>query len=238
MSNAQRSPPESRRSCEPAHRAIASRLRASEEAVTGQLLAQRKDTLPLLVDFRSQSSAKRESTQKPVPRRSHRQDAEPATRQIPSAGRSNPDAEAEFRVVFKQRVGTTSARSLGVLCVGRGGQVAAVDRRAAGGVGDVSGREQLGKQLDVAVSPQPAHAPENSKSGCRSWRSLTCVCEKFGAINRAAKGRSPSCRARLANRWLRSHVDGLLLASLLFSPGKPRRKRVQPVQSSGATWSV
>ena len=46
------------------------------------------------------------------------------------------EAEAEFGVVFKERVGPDGAAAIGVLGPGRGGEVAAVDGGAAGGVGD------------------------------------------------------------------------------------------------------
>ena len=59
-------------------------------------------------------------------------------------------AEAELRVVFEERVGPGRSAARSVLAVGRGGQVAAVDRRAARGVGDVEPvAEELGEQLDV-----------------------------------------------------------------------------------------
>ena len=59
-------------------------------------------------------------------------------------------AQAELGIVFEERVGPGRAASFVVGAVGRGGQVAAVDGRAAGGVGDHHAvAEELGDQLDV-----------------------------------------------------------------------------------------
>ena len=65
-----------------------------------------------------------------------------------STARRKP--EPELGVVLEQRVGPGRPAAVAVGSVGRGGQVAAVDRRAAGGVGDQRPvAEQLGQQLDV-----------------------------------------------------------------------------------------
>ena len=59
-------------------------------------------------------------------------------------------AQAELGVVFEQRVGPGRAAAVVVDRVGRGGQVAAVNRGAAGGVGDEGAvAEELRQQLDV-----------------------------------------------------------------------------------------
>ena len=60
------------------------------------------------------------------------------------------EAQAEFGVIFKQRVGPGWAASFLVRGVRGGGQVAAVDGRTAGGVGDDGAvAEELGHQFDV-----------------------------------------------------------------------------------------
>jgi hypothetical protein len=60
------------------------------------------------------------------------------------------DAEAELGVVLEERVGPGRAAASAFVGVGRGGQVAAVDRGAAGGVGDEQPvAEELGEQLEV-----------------------------------------------------------------------------------------
>ena len=85
-------------------------------------------------------------------------------------------AQAEFGVVFEQRVGPRRSAALVVGAVGRGGQVAAVDGGAAGGVADHHAvAEELRDQLEVGVSPQPEQAPENSNSGWSNWMSFTWV---------------------------------------------------------------
>ena len=59
-------------------------------------------------------------------------------------------AQAELGIVLEQRVGPGRAAALGVRGPGRRRQVAAVDRRAAGGVGDLQAvAEQLREQLEV-----------------------------------------------------------------------------------------
>ena len=60
------------------------------------------------------------------------------------------DAQPELGVVLEERVGPGRPAPVRVLGPGRGGQVAAVDRGAAGGVGDHRAvAEQLGQQLEV-----------------------------------------------------------------------------------------
>ena len=64
--------------------------------------------------------------------------------------RRQADAQAELGVVLEQRVGPRGPAAHGVLRPRRGGQVAAVDRRASGGVGDGGAvTEQLAQQLEV-----------------------------------------------------------------------------------------
>jgi hypothetical protein len=60
------------------------------------------------------------------------------------------ETEAELRVVLEERVRPGRAAAAGIRGVGRGGQVAAVDRRATGGVGDEQAvAEKLGEQLEI-----------------------------------------------------------------------------------------
>jgi hypothetical protein len=59
-------------------------------------------------------------------------------------------AHAELGVVFKEGVGPGRTAAFGVLAIRRGGQVAAVDGGAAGGVGDDrTVAEELGDQLQI-----------------------------------------------------------------------------------------
>ena len=61
-----------------------------------------------------------------------------------------PEAQAELGIVFKQRVRPGRSAAFGILGPGRGRQIAAVDRRAAGGVGDHRAvAEELRNQLQI-----------------------------------------------------------------------------------------
>ena len=67
-----------------------------------------------------------------------------------------PEAEPELRVVLEQRVGPRRTPPVGVGGPRRGGQVAAVDRRAAGRVGDHQPvTEELREQLEVGRLAAP-----------------------------------------------------------------------------------
>ena len=103
-------------------------------------------------------------------------------------------AQAELGVVLEERVGPGRAAAVVVDRPGRGRQVAAVDRRAAGGVGDDGAvAEELADSLRYGVSPQPAQAPENSNSGWRSWTSLTWLSVERVPIHLGqVAGRTPS----------------------------------------------
>src|ERR1700680_4291942 len=89
-------------------------------------------------------------------------------------------------------------------------------------------------------SPQPAHAPENSNSGCKSCESLTEL--------RLSRRRSTSGKVlRKKSQFFTAHsrsgawwtmLMALRLVSLLFLAGQASTHTPQPVQSSGATWSV
>ena len=88
------------------------------------------------------------------------------------------------------------------------------------------------------VSPQPAQAPENSISGCRN-------CEPF--TSRRSVVRSTSGRPRKKSNALLScsrsggwgeSSRALCLGLALSFAGQTSTHRPQPVQSSGATWTV
>ena len=60
------------------------------------------------------------------------------------------EAETELSVVFKQRVRPRRAAAVAIGRVRRGGQIATVDRRASGRVGDQQAvAEQLGQQFEI-----------------------------------------------------------------------------------------
>jgi hypothetical protein len=88
------------------------------------------------------------------------------------------------------------------------------------------------------VSPQPAQAPEYSKSGCRNCEPLTSALRSFVRSGRAGQ-------EELVVRALgsRSGGCGAMSIALCFGfdlslAGQTITQSVQPVQSSGATWIV
>ncbi len=95
------------------------------------------------------------------------------------------------------------------------------------------------RSFRYGVSPHPPQAPENSKSGGRSWASLTWLA--FTAC-RSTSGRSRKNRQFRASCSLRSAIGIMLMAlcrtSLLLLAGQTSTQSEQPVQSSGATWRV
>src|SRR6266700_1467162 len=93
--------------------------------------------------------------------------------------------------------------------------------------------------LMYGVSPQPAQAPENSKSGSSNCTSLTWV----GESRSRSKSRSEAKKFQLALSASRSGscssiLMALCLALLLLLAGHTSTQSWQPVQSSGETCSV
>ena len=93
--------------------------------------------------------------------------------------------------------------------------------------------------LRYGVSPQPAHAPENSKSG---WASCDPFTVSSDSVVRSCSGspRKYSKLTRSASRWFSIGVMSIALcltASLLLA-GQMLTHTPQPVQSSGATWMI
>ncbi len=150
-------------------------------------------------------------------------------------------AEAELRVVFEERVGPGRSAAGSVLAVGRCGQVAAVDRGAAGRVGDVEPiAEELGQQLDVGRFAATCAGAGELKERLQQLQVLHLRVRKLVAIDFGQRqGRSPSFRARLrASGACGTMLMALWLASLLLFTGQTSTQTAQPVQSSGATCSV
>ncbi len=89
------------------------------------------------------------------------------------------------------------------------------------------------------VSPQPEHAPENSKSGSRSCEPFT---DAMSIVRRSGSGipRKKSQLARSSSRWSSrgSMLIALCLTSSFDFAGHTSTHTAQPVQSSGATWIV
>src|SRR5271157_84177 len=89
------------------------------------------------------------------------------------------------------------------------------------------------------VSPHPAQAPENSKSGSRSWTSFTCVCERRprSSSGKDKKNSQFALSFSLSGGW-GTMLMALCFASLLLFTGHASTQSWQPVQSSGETCSV
>ena len=126
-------------------------------------------------------------------------------RQVALRVERQPHAEAEFRVVLEQAVRPRRALALGVARPRRGRQVAAVDRRATGGVGDDQAiAVQLRDQLEVgrlAAARARARVFEQRHAQLRAAQSVDRV--ERAVAPRAGSGRTRSSRARLrgARAW-------------------------------------
>ncbi len=88
------------------------------------------------------------------------------------------------------------------------------------------------------VSPQPEHAPENSKSGSRNCEPLASTVSAAGS--RCGSPRKKSNAGRATSRWASAGaMSRALWRGLLRSfAGQTATQSPQPVQSSGATWIV
>ena len=83
-------------------------------------------------------------------------------------------SEAELGVVLKERVRPRGAFAGFVLRVGDSGHRAAPGLRASGRVGpETRSPKSCVMSFAYGVSPQPAQAAENSRSGWRNWLPLT-----------------------------------------------------------------
>jgi hypothetical protein len=209
--------------------------------VAGQLLAQREHALALLVDLGSVFCGRvriAATSSSPISGASR----VTSSRQTPSAGRApRPHAEAELGVVFKQRVGPRRPAPSGVLGVRRGGQVAAVDRRAAGGVGDIHAvAEELRQQLDVRRLAAARAGAGELKQRLQQLHVLHLRVRELGLRSTSGSLRKKSQLARSDSRsgGCGAMLMAFLLASLLLFTGQTSTQSAQPVQSSGATCSV
>ncbi len=122
-------------------------------------------------------------------------------------------AQAEFGVVFEQRVGPGRAAAVLVGAVGRGGQVAAVDGGAAGGVGDHHAvAEQLGQQLDVGRFAAAGAGAGELEQGLEQLHVLHLVEREHGALGLGnLQEEVPVGGFAFAQRRLGHHVDGAVL---------------------------
>ncbi len=89
------------------------------------------------------------------------------------------------------------------------------------------------------VSPQPAQAPLNSKSGWRSWLVLTeAGSHRAGSVSWTRRNASQATRSTSRCSSIGRRLMLLRLTSLLSWAGQAVTHRPQPVQSSGATCTV
>ncbi len=201
------------------------------ESSCRQPLPQRRDPLPLLGDLRLGSSGAFRAARRPASSPSS-----PASRRsrllgvVLLAGRPPAAARGRTRRCPRTASWTRSARGPSAFVgPGRRRQVAAVDRRAAGRVGDQHPvAEELGHQLHVGRL-----AAAGTGAGELEQR-LAAVCEPLTVswLDRVAVelgDRQEEVEVRplaLQVVALRLHVDRLVLGDLLaLAPGRRRRRR-------------
>jgi len=133
----QPSPPKTTRSCEASASAMASRVARIGESWPPDFWRRCSTAPPLLgrSRFRSSSGPKELRNQRPSQQQAPNEST--ASRQMPSAGRERFSCRSQTRRCLQRASWPTLARGPEGCWCRRGGQVAAVDRRAAGGVGDV-----------------------------------------------------------------------------------------------------
>ncbi len=127
------------------------------------------------------------------------------------------EAKTEFGVVLKERVGPGDAAAVVVGGVGRGGQIAAVDRGATGGVGDDRAiSEELGEQLDVRSFAAAGAGAGELEERLEDLHVLDLVDRKLLARSLGqGEEEVPVAGFALANLRLRDHVDGPVLGFAL-----------------------
>ena len=135
--------------------------------------------------------------------------------------------EPELGVVLEQRVRPRRAAAVGVGRPRRGRQVAAVDRRAAGRVGDRQPvAEQLREQLEVRASRRSRRRRRRTRTaapgtGCRGpCRSPRASGRSTGSVSKNAMFSRSAATQRLARVEVDRLATGLAAAP---RPGRPRR---------------
>ena len=130
-------------------------------------------------------------------------------------GHAHP--QPELGVVFKQRVGPCRAQARAVFRVRRRGQVAAIDGRAARGVGDDGPvAEQLREQLDVGRLAAAGACAGEFEQRLEQLHVLHQVVRQTATVEiRDIQEEVPVAAFRLAKRRLGDHVDGFVLGLAL-----------------------
>ena len=146
-----------------------------------------------------------------------------------------PEAKPELGVVLEQRIRPCRPAAFGILCPGRDGQVAAVDRGAAGGIGDLQPvAEQLAQQLEIRRLAAAA-----AGAGKLEQRLQELHAADIGEIHpRAIVHRQAFRRTRY---WRAPSVSSGSLSAMLIAftsasrglvSGQASTQRPHPVQSS------
>ncbi len=151
-----------------------------------------------------------------------------------------PQAQAELGVVLEQRVAPGRALAVLVLGIRGGGQVAAVDRRAAGGVGDHRPvAEELAHQLQIGRLAAAGARARELEERLEELRALDHVELDLLAVDLGDLEEEVEV-GPLPSRWssFGSMLMALCLTISLLRAGQTSTQTPQPVQSSGATWTV
>src|SRR5690606_23923956 len=131
-----------------------------------------------------------------------------------------PKAESELGVVLEQRVGPGRSPAVMIGCVRRRGQVAPINRRAAGGVGDQQAvAKQLGQQLDVRRLAATGTSARVLEQGTQQLRALD-VAQDLGPLELGKTQEECVALALLLEpRALRLHLERLVARVALILGG-------------------
>ena len=149
-----------------------------------------------------------------------------------------PHAQPELGVVLEQGVGPRRPAALRRSCATASS--AGSRRRSRSSPSRSRSMVRSPKSCDrsfrYGVSPQPAHAPENSNRGSSSWLPFTSRCTSLAVDGRHRARGTRSARARSASGRSASTMSIALCRGLVLSfAGQNATHRPHPVQSSGAT---
>ena len=180
----------------------------------GELLPQRHDALALRGDAGLARLIRVEKRRGQARRRSATRAAgRDAARWRDVRVERHPEAEPELRVVLEERVRPRRAAAVAIRRVRRRRQVAAVDRRAAGRVGDEQPvAEELREQLEVRRLAAARAGARVFEQRLEELRALVIELRHRRPIQLGEFEEEVVVRAlRLAQRRLRVHVDRLVL---------------------------
>ena len=219
---------------------MASRLRASDDSSPASFSRSCLHALPLRVDLRLGLLRRVQQRRRQFLAHRRREPRQQRLRKLLLLVERGPHAETKLGIVFKQRVGPRRPASLRILAVRRGGQVAAINRRAAGRVGDIQPvAEQLRQQLDVSRLAATGACAGELKQRLQQLQVLHLAMRQLAAIHfRQAQEEVPVSRSGSRSGACGAMLMALWLASLLLFTGQTSTQTAQPVQSSGATCSV